>query len=118
MFENVKLDSGKLLELQNQYLEDVAKLWQQSTQAATQLPDKRFAASAWTHNPAAQFAAAAYLLNAKTLQTMADAVEADEKTKARITFAVEQMNAATSPSNFLVTNAEALQKAIDTKAVV
>jgi polyhydroxyalkanoate synthase subunit PhaC len=115
MFENVKLDSGKLLELQNQYLEDVAKLWQQSTQAATQLPDKRFAASAWTHNPAAQFAAAAYLLNAKTLQTMADAVEADEKTKARITFAVEQMNAATSPSNFLVTNAEALQKAIDTK---
>ena len=115
MFENVKLDSSKLLELQNQYLEDVAKLWQQSTQAATQLSDKRFAGSAWTHNPAAQFAAAAYLLNAKALQTMADAVEADEKTKARISFAVEQMNAAASPSNFLATNAEALQKAIDTK---
>jgi polyhydroxyalkanoate synthase subunit PhaC len=115
MFENVKLDSGKLLELQSQYLEDVAKLWQQSTQAASQLPDKRFAASAWTHNPAAQFAAAAYLLNAKALQNMADAVEADEKTKARIQFAVEQMNAAASPSNFLAFNAEALQKAIDTK---
>jgi polyhydroxyalkanoate synthase len=115
MFENVKIDSGKLLELQNQYLEDVAKLWQQSTQAATQLPDKRFAASAWTHNPAAQFAAAAYLLNSRALQTMADAVEADEKTKARISFAVEQMNAASAPSNFLATNADALQKAIDTK---
>ena len=115
MFENVKLDSSKLLELQNQYLEDAAKLWQQSTQAATQLPDKRFAASAWTHNPAAQFAAAAYLLNSRALQTMADAVEADEKTKARISFAVEQLNAASAPSNFLATNADALQKAIDTK---
>jgi len=115
MFENVKLDSSKLLELQNQYLEDAAKLWQQSTQAATQLPDKRFAAAAWTHNPAAQFAAAAYLLNSRTMQSMADAVEADEKTKARISFAVEQMNAASAPSNFLATNADALQKAIDTK---
>jgi polyhydroxyalkanoate synthase subunit PhaC len=115
MFENVKLDSGKLLELQNQYLEDVAKLWQQSMQAATQLPDKRFAASAWVHNPSAQFTAAVYLLNAKAMQAMADAVQADDKTKARIQFAVEQMNAAASPSNFLVTNAEALQKAIDTK---
>ena len=115
MFENVKLDSGKLLELQNQYLEDAAKLWQQSTQAATQLPDKRFAATAWTHNPAAQFAAAAYLLNSRAMQSMADAVEADEKTKARISFAVEQINAASAPSNFLVTNADALQKAIDTK---
>jgi polyhydroxyalkanoate synthase subunit PhaC len=115
MFENVKLDSGKLLELQNQYLEDVAKLWQQSMQAATQLPDKRFAASAWVHNPSAQFTAAVYLLNAKAMQAMADAVQADDKTKARIQFAVEQMNAAVSPSNFLATNAEALQKAIDTK---
>ena len=115
MFENVKLDSSKFLELQNQYLEDAAKLWQQSTQAATQLPDKRFAASAWTHNPTAQFAAAAYLLNSRALQNMADAVEADEKTKARISFAVEQLNAASAPSNFLATNADALQKAIDTK---
>ena len=115
MFENVKLDSGKLLELQNQYLEDVAKLWQQSTQVAAQLPDKRFAASAWLHNPGAQFAASAYLLNSRALQTMADAVDADEKTKARISFAIEQLNAASAPSNFLATNADALQKAIDTK---
>jgi polyhydroxyalkanoate synthase subunit PhaC len=115
MFENVKLDADKWLALQSQYFEDAAKLWQQSAQAATQLPDKRFAASAWTKNPAAQFAAAAYLLNARAMQSMADAVEADEKTKARINFAVEQLNAASAPSNFLATNAEALQKAIDTR---
>ncbi len=111
----VSIEPGKLLELQQQYLEDATKLWQQTMQTATSLPDKRFAGPAWTHNPAAQFAAAAYLLNSRAMQSMADAVEADEKTKARISFAVEQMNAAVSPSNFLATNADALQKAIDTK---
>ena len=111
----ISIEPGKLLELQQQYLEDATKLWQQTMQTATSLPDKRFASSAWTHNPAAQFAAAAYLLNSRAMQGMADAVEADEKTKARISFAVEQMNAAASPSNFLATNADALQKAIDTK---
>ncbi|MEO6293124.1 MAG: alpha/beta fold hydrolase, partial [Burkholderiaceae bacterium] len=111
----IEFDSAKLMELQKQYLEDATKLWQQTTQAATQLPDKRFSASAWTHNPTASMAAATFLLNSRTLQGLADAVQADEKTKARIRFAVEQMTAATAPSNFLVSNAEALQKAIDTK---
>ena len=112
---NIEFDTAKLMELQKQYLEDATKLWQQSTQAATQLPDKRFSASAWTHNPSASLAAATFLLNSRTLQGLADAVQADEKTKARIRFAVEQMTAASAPSNFLVSNAEALQKAIDTK---
>ena len=115
MLDQISFDTSKLQELQRHYLEDAAKLWQLTVQTATSLPDKRFAASAWTHNPAAQFAAASYLLNARTLQAMADAVQADDKTKARISFAVEQLNAASSPSNFLATNAEALQKAIDTK---
>ncbi|MDO8769036.1 MAG: class I poly(R)-hydroxyalkanoic acid synthase [Burkholderiaceae bacterium] len=111
----IDFDPDKLLELQKQYLEDAAKLWQQSTQAASHMTDKRFAAPAWTHNPSAALAAATYLLNARALQGMADAVQADHKTKARIRFAVEQMAAASAPSNFLAFNAEALQKAIDTK---
>jgi polyhydroxyalkanoate synthase len=46
---------------------------------------------------------------------MADAVETDAKTRARIQFAVEQLTAAAAPSNFMATNAEAQKKAIDTK---
>ena len=111
----IEFDQAKLVELQKQYLEDATKLWQQTTKAATTLPDKRFSAEAWTHNPTASMAAATFLLNSRTLQALADAVQADEKTKARIRFAVEQMTAATAPSNFLVSNADALQKAIDTK---
>ena len=112
---HIEFDPAKLVELQKQYVKEASQLWQQSMQASTPLPDRRFASAAWTHNPAASFAAAAFLLNSRTLQGLADAVEADPKTKARIRFAVEQMSAATAPSNYLVSNAEALQKAIDTK---
>ncbi|MBP9907542.1 MAG: class I poly(R)-hydroxyalkanoic acid synthase, partial [Rhodoferax sp.] len=63
----------------------------------------------------ATFTAAMYLLNAKALTQLVDAVETDEKTRARIRFTVEQLNAAAAPSNFLAMNADALQTAIDTK---
>jgi polyhydroxyalkanoate synthase len=46
---------------------------------------------------------------------LADAVETDAKTRARIRFAVEQMTAAAAPSNFLAFNAEAQKKAIETQ---
>ena len=46
---------------------------------------------------------------------LADAVEADTKARARIRFAVEQWLAASAPSNFLAFNADAQQKAIETK---
>ena len=59
----------------------------------------------------ATFSAAAYLLNARTLMGLADAVETDAKTRARIRFAVEQWIAAMAPSNFLAFNAEAAYQA-------
>lgn len=111
----IKFSPEKLQELQQQYLKDAAELWMQSLQGATQPADKRFAAQAWSANPVAAFSAAAYLLNARTLMGMADAVEADPKTRARIRFAVEQLTAAAAPSNFLAFNAEAQKKAIETK---
>ena len=44
---------------------------------------------------------------------MADEVETDDKTRARIRFPVEQWIAARAPSNFLAFNAEAQKKALD-----
>ena len=105
----------KLQQVQQKYLEEAAALWNQSLAGTAQYQDKRFAADAWSTNPAAAFSAAAYLLNSHALLGLAEAVEADAKTRARIRFAVEQMNAAAAPSNFLALNAEALQKAIDTQ---
>ena len=111
----VNFSPEKLQELQQQYLQDAAKLWTDGMQGTPKAKDKRFSADAWAANPMAAFSAAAYLLNARTLMGMADAVEGDEKTRARIRFAVEQLTAASAPSNFLAFNAEAQKLAIDTK---
>ena len=105
----------KLQELQQQYLRDAAGLWTQGMHGTQRPKDKRFAAEAWDNNPLASFSAAAYLLNARTLMGLADAVQTDAKTRARIRFAVEQLTAAAAPSNFLAFNAEAQKLAIETQ---
>lgn len=102
----------KLQELQQQYITEAAGLWSQGVGKAG---DKRFAAEAWSANPLAAFSAATYLLNTRALMGLADAVQADAKTRARIRFAVEQLAAAAAPSNFLAFNAEAQKRAIETK---
>ena len=113
----ITFDAAQLQKVQQSYLADATELWNQSLHAdgGAAPADKRFSADAWAHNPVSKFSAAAYLLNARTLMGMAEAVEGDEKTKARVRFAVEQWMAASSPSNFLVMNAEAQKKAIDTQ---
>ena len=111
----LKFSPTKLQSLQQQYLKDAQELWAQGLQGTPEVKDRRFSGEGWASNPVAAFSAAAYLLNARTLMGLADAVEADEKTKARIRFGVEQWMAAMAPSNFLAFNAEAQKKAIETK---
>jgi len=112
----VKIAPEKLQALQQQYVEEAGKLWLQGLQGTpAQAADKRFAGQGWTENPVAAFSAAAYLLNARTLMGLAEAVEAEPKTRARIRFGVEQWLAAMAPSNFLAFNAEAQKKAIETQ---
>ncbi len=116
----IQLDAGKLQQVQQSYIDGATALWNQSLQAGsaqppapTPAPDRRFAATAWNDNPVSKFSAAAYLLNSKALTAMAEAVIGDEKTKARVRFAIEQSLAATAPSNFMALNADAIKKAID-----
>ena len=111
----VSFSPEKLQELQQQYLKDAMALWTNGLQVAPIANDKRFAAEAWGANPMSALAASTYLLNARTLMGLADAVDADPKTRSRIRFAVEQWMAASAPSNFLAFNADAQKKAIDTK---
>lgn len=110
----VRLDPAKLIEIQKTYLQDAVALWNQGATARPQ-GDRRFAGDAWASNPVAGFTAAAYLLNARTLMAMADAVDGDEKTRTRVRFAVQQWIDASAPSNFLAFNAEAQKKAIETQ---
>ena len=114
----VQFSAEKLQALQQEYLEQARQLWtSQGVHAnpATPLSDKRFSAEAWATNPMAALSAATYLLNARTLMGLADAVEADEKTRARIQFGIEQWVAAMAPSNFLAFNVDAQKRAVETK---
>jgi polyhydroxyalkanoate synthase len=104
----------KLQALQQAYVREACELWNAGL-GAKPAGDKRFAGDAWAHNPVAAFTAAIYLLNARTLLGLAEAADTDAKTKARLRFAVEQWMAASAPSNFMALNAEAQQKAIETK---
>jgi polyhydroxyalkanoate synthase len=111
-----------LARLQSDYIAQATALWnnalttfQKEGTAAAPLGDKRFAAEAWSKNPVAAVAAQTYLLNARTMMQMAESLQADAKTKARVKFAVQQWVDAASPANFLATNPEAMAKAIETK---
>ena len=106
--------ADKLQALQQAYVREAAELWNAGLGAKV-VTDKRFAGDAWARNPVAAFSAALYLLNARTLLGLADAADTDAKTKARLRFAIEQWMAASAPSNFMALNAEAQQKALETK---
>ena len=118
-FAGLQLDPAKLLEIQQSYLQQAGDLWNSgiSAESAQLKPvaDRRFAGEAWNSNPVAHFCAASYMINAQALMGLAEAVEGDEKTRARVRFAVEQWLAASAPSNFLALNAEAQKKALDTQ---
>lgn len=114
-FPLLQFSPDKLKALQEAYVREAAELWNGGLQQGSATKDKRFANAAWAQNPVAAFSAAVYLLNARTLLGLAEAADTDPKTKARLRFAVEQWMAASAPSNFLALNAEAQQKAVETK---
>ncbi len=121
----LSLAPERLAEMQGDYLRSAGDIWNQSLQRFVPaaggpaeppaLADRRFAGQEWLSNPAAAFTAQMYLLNARTLMGMAEAVQGDPKTRARLRFAVQQWVDAASPANYLALNPEALAKAVQTK---
>ena len=119
----MSLPTQQLAQIQGEYLKQASEVWNQSLHrlqgyekgTRPALGDRRFGSSEWMANPASAYTAQMYLLNARSLLQMAESVEGDAKTKARIRFAVQQWIDMASPSNFLALNPDALKKAVDTK---
>ncbi len=110
------IDTQKISQLQQEYLERVTSLWQDMLKSkAPLLEDRRFKAPEWHNSTMHAFTAATYLLNARYLSDMAEAVQAPKRTKQKIQFAVSQIIDAASPANFLATNPEAQSKLIESK---
>ncbi|MGO4377724.1 class I poly(R)-hydroxyalkanoic acid synthase [Pseudoduganella sp. RAF53_2] len=105
-----------LEKLKNEYMTEFGQLFQEFMGGkAPAVKDRRFSSEAWQGNPVSAFHAASYLLNAKFLTAMAEAVDATPHQKQKIRFAVQQIVDAMSPANFLATNPEAQAKLIETK---
>jgi polyhydroxyalkanoate synthase subunit PhaC len=100
-----KIAPEVLAKLQADYAQELAKLWQDFT--VSKIPDfndRRFASPEWHDHAMHAYTAATYLLNARFLMALAEAVDVPEKIKQKIRFSVQQMIDAMSPANFLVTN--------------
>jgi len=125
-FSALKVPFDTVSGLQTDYVKQASELWNQAL-ARTQpdgngksapsapMADKRFAAPEWAANPAAAYTAQMYLLNARTLMQLADSIQGDAKTRARVRFGVQQWIDAMSPANFMALNPEAQKKALDTQ---
>nr|WP_230408135.1 class I poly(R)-hydroxyalkanoic acid synthase [Undibacterium baiyunense] len=111
-----EIDPAVLTRLQSEYFIELGNLWKDFIAAKLpQFDDRRFSSSNWHEQTNHAYNVAIYLLNARFLSLLAESVQAPEKKKQKIRFAVQQMVDAMSPANFLATNPEAQAKLIETK---
>ena len=76
--------------------------------------DRRFSAEAWRNDPRFDLIRRSYLAYSTLLQNSVESAPLEETTKAQMRHGMRQFIDAMSPSNFLVTNPEALQLAAET----
>ncbi|MGB0902631.1 PHA/PHB synthase family protein [Halocynthiibacter sp.] len=81
-----------------------------------QVKDRRFASDAWTENPWFNFVKQQYQMNSDMLRQMiADTDGLGEGDQKRLEFFTNQIIDMLAPTNFLGTNPEALQRAVETQ---
>ncbi|MDR9406591.1 MAG: class I poly(R)-hydroxyalkanoic acid synthase [Spiribacter sp.] len=126
LYGRLMADPVQLVQAQMAFWQDYMTLMQNQTLRAMgvdsepvrspQQGDKRFAHADWEDNPFFDFIKQSYLLTADYLHNTVDQVEGlDDKTRRKIDFYTRQFISATSPTNFLATNPEVLEKTVETR---
>jgi polyhydroxyalkanoate synthase subunit PhaC len=108
--------------VQQDYLTQMGKVWvntmMRSVMDAPSVEpakaDRRFTSDAWRKNPYHDFVKQAYLVNMRYLNGLIERSSVDDKTRGRLRFFARQILDALSPSNYLATNPEAMQRAMET----
>src|SRR5271169_4574113 len=119
-------DPSRLVQAQLSLWNDYMTLWQRTAQRflggnpepMIEPPqgDRRFRDAAWNDNTLFDFIKQSYLLTARWLQrTVRDAEGIDERTARKVDFYTRQFVDALAPSNFLLTNPEALRATIESR---
>lgn len=125
-FSQLWSNPGKIAELQTKYWADWMGLFQESTKKFLGHPaktlyepdkaDKRFKASAWQESAFFDFIKQSYLLTSQWLDAVVRSTDnLDEETRHKVDFYTRQFINAIAPSNFLITNPEALRETIESK---
>jgi polyhydroxyalkanoate synthase len=115
--------SQQVADMQQEFWKQATAYWSAFPAAftgAAQAPadaadsDRRFAAEVWRNDPRFDLIRRSYLAYSSLLQNTVESAQLDEKTKAQMRHGMRQFIDAMSPSNFLLTNPEALQLAAET----
>ena len=107
-----------MLDLQGRYMQEQLRLWMNAMQPAGNgderaTTDKRFSAPEWNELPVFRYFRDSYLLTSKMMMEAVEEANLDEKTKQRMRFFMRQYLDAAAPSNYLMTNPEALKAAME-----
>ena len=110
-----------MMELQGRYMQEQMRLWIDAMQPrpeaapapAQPAGDKRFAAPEWDALPVFKYLRDSYLLTSKTLMQSVEDAALPPQEKQRMRFFMRQYLDAASPSNYLMTNPEALKAAME-----
>ncbi|MBD3662771.1 PHA/PHB synthase family protein [Sulfitobacter aestuariivivens] len=102
---------GQFVELQKTMAQAGAE-----ASADRKVTDRRFANPMWETHPYFSFVRQQYLINAETLTEAVEGVEdMDPKEKDRLKYFSQQIIDLMSPTNFLATNPDALERAVQTE---
>ncbi len=115
----VSVEPEAFAALNQRYQQRYEALWRDLLVGATQSPalepeaDRRFAAKAWRDQPFFALLKDAYLLYSAYVREFTELAQADPAAKKRLAFVADQYLSAIAPSNFLATNPDALQLALE-----
>jgi poly[(R)-3-hydroxyalkanoate] polymerase subunit PhaC len=126
MTARMMADPSRLVQAQLSLWNDYMTLWQRTAQRflggeaqpmiEPALGDRRFRDAAWGDNTLFDYIKQSYLLTARWLQNTVREVEGiDERTARKVDFYTRQFVDALAPSNFLITNPEALRATIESR---
>jgi len=109
-----------MLDLQGRYMQEQMRLWMSSMQpaqeaGAAEVADKRFAGPEWDELPVFRYFRDSYLLTSKMMMQAVEGANLDAPTKQRMRFFMRQYLDAAAPSNYLMTNPEALKAAMESR---
>jgi polyhydroxyalkanoate synthase len=117
--EAVSVKPETMLDLQGRYMQEQMKLWMKSFEPngagnGEATADKRFSAPEWNELPVFRYFRDSYLLTSQMMMKAVEEAKLDPPTKQRMRFFMRQYLDAAAPSNYLLTNPEALKTALET----